>query len=178
MSRIGKLPIQIPGGVTVDLKGTHIKVNGPKGELFMDFNPNMMVKVEDGQLRVTRPNDSPPSRALHGLTRTLINNMVVGVSKGFSKRLEIVGVGYRAELKSNRLVLQLGFSHQIVFVPPPEIKITVEGTNIITVSGIDKSLVGQIAAKIRSFRPPDVYKGKGIRYLGEYVRQKAGKTAG
>lgn len=178
MSRIGKLPIPIPGEVTVDLKGTNIKVKGPKGELSGDFNPNMKLQMEDGQLRVVRANDSPTNRALHGLTRTLINNMVVGVSKGFSKTLEIVGVGYRAEIKSNRLVLQLGFSHQIVLVPPPEIKITVEGINMITVSGIDKYLVGQIAAKIRSFRPPDAYKGKGIRYHGEYVRQKAGKTAG
>lgn len=178
VSRVGRLPVVIPKNVTINLAGNNIEVKGANGQLSMKVHPNMRIEINNDQLKVSRPNDSNMNKSLHGLTRSLINNMIVGVSKGFEKKLEIIGVGYRAEMKSNRLVLQLGFSHQIVFVPPPEIKITVDGTNIITVKGIDRYLVGEIAAKIRSFRPPDPYKGKGIRYVGEYVRQKAGKTAG
>ena len=178
MSRVGKLPIPIPEGVDVVFEKEIVKAKGPKGELFVRVHPNMDVKMEDGRIEVKRPNDQQRNRELHGLTRSLLNNMITGVTNGFEKKLEIIGVGYRAVVKSGRLVLNLGYSHQIVFIPPEEITVSVEGTNLITVSGIDKQLVGEVAAKIRSFRPPEPYKGKGIRYVGEYVRQKAGKTAG
>lgn len=177
MSRVGKRPIDLPEGVEVNIKNGTIVVNGPKGTLSQDVNPSISVKSKDGQLLVTRPNDSKLYKSLHGLYRTLLQNMVQGVTRGFEKKLEIVGVGYKSELKNNRLVLQLGYSHPIVFVAPNDINISVEGNTKISVSGIDKELVGKVAAKIRSFRPPEPYKGKGIKYVDEYVRRKAGKTA-
>jgi large subunit ribosomal protein L6 len=178
VSRIGKNPIAIPDGVEIKVARTKVSVTGPKGSLEREINPDIKVEVKDGQITVARPNDSKYFRSLHGLYRSLINNMVTGVSKSFERRLEIVGVGYRAEMKKDRLNLQLGYSHPIVFIPPEGIDIEVEGQTNVRVSGIDKELVGQVAAKIRSFRPPEPYKGKGIKYAGEQIRRKAGKTAG
>ena len=179
MSRIGRLPIRIPDDVNIDIKGNLITAKGPKGELSVDVNPEMIISFEDGEIVIKRPTDGKTHRELHGLSRSLVNNIVEGVKTGFEKRLEIVGVGYRAELRSaDRLVLSLGFSHQIMFIPPVGIELAVEGNNNIIVRGIRKDLVGQVAAKIRSFRPPEPYKGKGIRYANEVVRKKAGKTAG
>lgn len=177
MSRIGKSPVQIPNKVKVDVTDCKVVVNGPKGTLELNHHPNMKVVVDESEVRVERPSDSKTNRALHGLTRALISNMVVGVSEGFKKTLEIIGVGYRAEMKGKNLQLALGYSHPIILIPPPGITVEVEGTNKLYVSGIDKQLVGEVAAKIRSFRPPEPYKGKGIRYEGEIVRRKAGKTA-
>lgn len=177
MSRIGKQPITIPDKVNFELDGNKIKVTGPKGTLEFEHHPRMTVSVDGSTVRVSRPNDSKTSRALHGLTRALLSNMVVGVSQGFKKSLEVIGVGYRAEMRGKSLQLALGYSHSIVLVPPAGVSIEVEGTNKINVLGIDKQLVGEVAAKIRSFRPPEPYKGKGIRYEGEQVRRKAGKTA-
>lgn len=177
MSRIGKLPVTIPGGVEIKIDNGLVHVKGPKGELREQMNPGMVLEVKDGVLRVERPSDEMQWRALHGLTRTLINNMVVGVSEGFSKTLVIEGVGYRAEKKGRGLQLALGFSHPIYFVPPKEVNIEVPAQNKIVVSGINKVVVGQVAAKLRSFRPPEPYKGKGVRYENETVRRKAGKTA-
>lgn len=177
MSRIGKLPIKIPDKVMVELSGTKISVSGPKGTLDFDHHPKVMVQVEGSEIRVRRSSDSKTNRSLHGLTRALINNMVLGVSKGFKKSLEIVGVGYRAEPRGKNLQLMLGYSHPIVVIPPPGIKLELEGNSKIVVSGINKQLVGEVAAKIRGLRPPEPYKGKGIRYEGEQVRRKAGKTA-
>ncbi|HDI51258.1 MAG TPA: 50S ribosomal protein L6 [Bacteroidetes bacterium] len=176
MSRVGKVPIEIPQGVKIETRESSIKVNGPKGELSRTIDPALTIKIEDGKIYLKRPTDSRYHRSLHGLYRSLIANMVTGVSEGFQKRLEIVGVGYRAEKKGKSLVLQLGFSHPIVFFPPEGIDIVVESPTSIVVNGIDKELVGLVAAKIRSFRPPEPYKGKGIRYAGEYVRKKAGKS--
>lgn len=178
MSRIGKLPIEIPSGVEVKIENGVAKVKGPKGELSTAVSEEMIYKQEGNTLTVERPSDSIRHRSLHGLTRTLIANLVEGVTKGFSKNLEIVGVGYKAEKRGNGLLLTLGYSHPIYFVAPKGIQIDVPGPTKITVSGIDKVLVGQVAAKIRSFRKPEPYKGKGIRYEGEQVRRKAGKTAG
>ena len=178
MSRVGKQPIPLADGVDFRRDGNTIVVKGPKGELSLEIDPNIETKVEDGQIVVKRPSDSKNYRSLHGLYRTLIANMVDGVTKGFEKKLEIRGVGYRAEMRGNRLNLYLGYSHSIVLIPPEGIDIKCESNTSITVSGIDKELVGQVAAKIRSFRKPEPYKGKGIRYVGEYVREKAGKTAG
>ncbi|HHM23411.1 MAG TPA: 50S ribosomal protein L6 [Bacteroidetes bacterium] len=178
MSRIGKAPIPIPDGVTVDIKKNVVTVKGPKGELQQKVHPDIKVKVEDGQVVLKRPTDNRHHRAMHGLYRSLIANMVTGVSAGFERKLEIVGVGYRAEKKGRSVVFSLGYSHPIVFLPPEGIEIAVEGPTNVTVSGIDKQLVGQVAAKIRSFRPPEPYKGKGIRYAGEHIRRKAGKSAG
>lgn len=155
-----------------------IAVKGPKGELRRGFDPRMTVSVDNGALTVKRLNDEKYYRALHGLYRSLINNMVIGVTQGFQKKLEIVGVGFKAEVKNKRLTLQLGYSHPIVFVPPPDIDISCESPTTITVSGIDKELVGQIAAKIRMLKLPEPYKGKGIKYADEVIRRKAGKTAG
>lgn len=177
MSRIGKLPVPIPGGVTVDL-GDSIRVKGPKGELSQAKVDLVDVKIEDGQVIVTRHDDSKPSRANHGLMRSLINNMVVGVTQGFEKKLQIIGVGYRADVKGKNLVMNLGYSHPIEFPIPEGIEIAVDGKqNILSVKGADKQQVGQVAAVIRGYRQPDHYKGKGVRYVDEHVRIKAGKSA-
>lgn len=176
MSRIGRLPVKIPGGVTVEFKDSVLFMRGPKGELSQPIHPDMRVVVESDMIRVERPSDDKYHKALHGLTRSIIQNMVRGVTVGFERKLEIIGVGYRAEVKSRTLVLQLGYSHPIYFIPPKGISIETPTPNNITVKGPDKQQVGQVAAKIRSFRPPEPYKGKGIRLEGEYVRKKAGKT--
>ena len=178
MSRIGRMPIPLPEGVSVDIKGNHVVVKGPKGTLSRDFHPDMEVAVEDGQLSVRRPTEQRHHKALHGLTRALLNNMVLGVTEGFQKQLEVQGVGYRVDLQGDQsLMLQLGFSHNVRIAPPEGIKFDVDSrTKVITVDGIDKELVGQVAAEIRAWRPPEPYKGKGIRYVGEYVRHKAGKA--
>jgi large subunit ribosomal protein L6 len=176
MSRIGKLPIQVPSGVSVTVADSVVRVKGPKGELEQHVLPVVGVKVEDGIVRVERHGDSKPHRSAHGLTRTLVANMVEGVSKGFRTSLEIQGVGYRVNKAGERLNLTLGYSHPISYDPPKGISFAVEGTNKIHVDGIDKQLVGQVAAEIRDLRPPEPYKGKGIRYDGEYVRKKLGKA--
>lgn len=176
MSRIGKLPITIPSGVDVKIDDKNMTVKGPKGSLSHEMPGLISADIEDGSIVVKRRNETKQSRALHGLNRSLIANMVEGVSSGFTKTLEIIGVGYRAEIKGKNLTLSVGFSHPIIFQAPPEIDLAVEGGNRITVSGIDKQLVGQVAAIIRSFKKPEPYKGKGIKYDGEYVRRKAGKT--
>ena len=178
MSRIGRSPITVPNGVKVNINGTTVTVEGPKGKLTQDLHPEMTIKQEDGVLTVERPSDTKEHRSLHGLTRALLNNMVVGVSEGFSKVLEIEGVGYRAETKGNNLVLNVGYSHPVEFEPPtPDISYLVEDRGKkITVSGIDKQILGELCANIRKMRPPEPYKGKGIRYQGEYVRRKAGKA--
>lgn len=178
MSRIGKKPIEIKKGVTVEILDGLIKVKGPKGELTQTYNPKISIKIENNQVVLTRSSDEKQVRALHGLYRVLIQNMIYGVTEGYTKKLEIVGVGYKAEWKGRGLQLALGYSHPIFFIPPKEVKIEVPTPTNIVVSGIDKQLVGQIAAKIRSFRPPEPYKGKGIRYEGEQLIRKAGKTAG
>ena len=178
MSRIGKKPVVIPAGVTVTVaEGNVVTVKGPKGELTNTFNAEMNIKVEGNVLTVSRPTDEAHHRALHGLTRTLINNMVEGVDKGFSKVLEVNGVGYRAEKKGNQLVMRLGYSHEVIMDEIPGITIAVDG-NKITVNGIDKQKVGQFAAEVRGKRPPEPYKGKGIKYTDEVIRRKVGKTGG
>lgn len=181
MSRIGKLPIELPQGVTVDIKDNVVTVKGPKGELKQAVNPNIKVEVKDGVLHVTRPDDSRESRAQHGLYRALINNMVVGVSTGYKKEMEIVGVGYKAEAKGQVLILNLGYSHTIYLQMPPEIKVDAKSERnknpLITLESADKQLIGQVCAKIRSFRKPEPYKGKGIKFVGEVIRRKSGKTA-
>ena len=183
MSRIGKMPIELGSDVKIDVAPNNmVKVKGPKGELALQVDPDITVEVEDGEILVKRPTEQKRHRAMHGLYRSLIDNMVIGVSKGYQKQLEVIGVGYRAEMKGQILELALGFSHPIYFLPPEGITISVEGGGrgknlIITIEGIDKQLVGQVAAKIRALRPPEPYKGKGVRYVGEYVRRKAGKTA-
>lgn len=176
MSRIGKLPVPILDGVKVELKGTRVEVKGPKGSLEQDFDPAITISIEAGQVVVARSSDRPEQRAKHGLTRALINNMVIGVSQGFEKVLEVHGVGYRASMQGKNLNLALGFSHPVTVEPPAGIVFEVEGTNAIKVSGIDKQAVGQAAAKIRAWRKPEPYKGKGIRYRGEHVRRKVGKA--
>jgi len=175
VSRIGRKPIPIPDGVEVAIEKSEVVAKGPHGELRQAFHPDLTVKIEDGQVVVTRPTDNKVHRSLHGLTRTLISNIIEGVKSGFEKKLQIEGVGYRGEVKNNRLTLYVGYSHPVVIVPPEGIKLSVEG-NIITVWGIEKELVGKVAAQIRAVRPPEPYKGKGIRYVGEYVRRKAGKA--
>ena len=178
MSRIGKKPVVIPAGVTVNVaEGNVVTVKGPKGELTNTFNADMMINVEGNVLTVSRPSDEANHRALHGLTRTLIANMVEGVEKGFSKELEVNGVGYRAEKKGNQLVMRLGYSHEVFMDEIPGINIEVSG-NKITIKGIDKQVVGQFAAEVRSKRPPEPYKGKGIKYTTEVIRRKVGKTGG
>jgi large subunit ribosomal protein L6 len=177
MSRIGKQPIAIPDGVTVQADGGRVTVKGPGGTLDERVSPDMRVAIEGGEVRVERPSDEREHRALHGLTRSLIANMVEGVTKGFERKLEIQGVGYRVALKGRDLELQLGFSHPVDFAAPEGIDFEVPAPNRITVKGIDKQLVGETAAKIRKLRKPEPYKGKGIRYEGEYVRKKAGKAA-
>lgn len=176
MSRVGKMPIAVPKGVEVRIDGPRVVVKGPRGELSRDLVPEITVKQEDGQIVVSRPSDQPRHRAMHGLTRTLVANMVAGVSEGFSKTLEMQGVGYRAQMQGKELVLAIGFSHPVQIPPPPNIEFEVEGTSKIIVRGISKEQVGQVAADIRKVRPPEPYKGKGIRYAGEYVRRKAGKA--
>jgi len=176
MSRIGRLPIPIPAGVTVVADGQAISVKGPKGELALVVSKPIEVKIEDGHVLVTRPNDERVSRSLHGLTRTLINNQIIGVTVGYSKGLEIVGTGYRAAQKGTSVEFALGFSHPVVVEPPVGIVLTVESVNKLTVSGIDKQAVGEVAANIRKIRKPEPYKGKGVRYAGEIVRRKAGKS--
>jgi large subunit ribosomal protein L6 len=176
LSRVGKLPIQIPDGITVEKQKNKIFVKGAKGVLEEKIHPDMNIVIEEKSIRIERSGDSLKNRSIHGLTRTLIQNMITGVTEGYGKKLEIVGIGFRAELKGKTLVLQLGYSHPIYFMPPQTISIEVPAPNTIVVKGSDKQLVGQIAAKIRSFRPPEPYKGKGIRYDGEYVRRKAGKA--
>jgi len=178
LSRIGKKPVEIPKGVTVNLDGNQIRVKGPKGELFKSLHPSIKTEIIEGELRVTRPNDMKEMRSLHGLTRALIQNMVVGVTESYKKSLEIVGVGYKAELKGKNLLLNIGYSHPIYFVPPEDVKIEVPAPTQIIISGNDKELVGLVAAKIRSFRKPEPYKGKGIKYSDEHIIRKAGKTAG
>ncbi len=176
MSRIGKKPIEIPSGVEVKIEDHKVVVKGPKGELSLNLRPEVKVEVEDNVLKVKPNLETKKTKAFWGLTRTLIANMIEGVTKGFEKKLEVVGVGYRAELKEGKLVLEVGFSHPVIVEPPEGISFQVE-KNVITVSGIDKQAVGNIAAKIRKIRKPDPYKGKGIRYLGEEVKLKPGKKA-
>ncbi len=176
MSRVGKMPIQIPDGITIEREKNKIVVKGAKGILEEKVHPEMDIIIEEKMIRVERPDNSPGHRSIHGLTRTLIQNMITGLTEGYEKKLEIVGIGFRAELKGKVLVLQLGFSHPIYFVPPETISIEVPAQNTIIIKGVSKQLVGQIAAKIRSFRPPEPYKGKGVRYEGEHVRRKAGKA--
>jgi len=176
MSRIGKMPIAVPAGVTVDITGDTVMVKGPKGELKRTLPGEMIIKQDGGNLTVNRPSDAKKHRAFHGLTRTLLANMVQGVSRGFEKELEIVGVGYRAEKAGDKLVLRLGYAHQAEVKPMPGITLTVEGTNKIKVSGINKEVVGQQAAEIRALRTPDHYKGKGIKYAGERIKLKPGKA--
>ena len=177
MSRIGQNPINIPAGVNIDLKGTLVKVRGQKGSLEYQVHRDMNISEQDGTVLVNRNSDAREQRAIHGTTRQMIHNMVVGVSEGFSKELEIIGVGYQAQVQGTRLRLQLGYSHDIYFDMPEGITVTANRTDV-KVEGIDKQLVGAVAAKIRSFRPPEPYKGKGVRYKGEYVRSKQGKTVG
>ena len=177
MSRIGREPITVPAGVTVTVAaGNVVTVKGPLGELSQTFNSALTIAQDGDKLTVTRPNDEKENRAVHGLTRTLLNNMVVGVTKGFEKKLEIVGVGYRVEKQSGKIVLGLGYSHPVVFEEQNGIKFECPDSTTILVKGIDKQAVGQIAAVIRSKRPPEPYLGKGIKYTGEYIRRKAGKT--
>ena len=177
MSRIGKEPIAVPAGVDVSVDGSRVSVKGPRGQLEQTFHADMRIMLEDGTVRVERPSDERDHRSLHGLTRTLIANMVKGVTQGYEKRLEIVGVGYRAVLKGADLELAVGFSHPVSFRPPEGIEFEVPAPNRIVIRGIDKQLVGEIAANVRKVRKPEPYKGKGIRYEGEHVRKKAGKAA-
>ena len=176
MSRIGKLPVSVPAGVEVKINGSDVSVKGPKGELSYSFSKNLKISQTDEGVVVERPNDERENRALHGLTRTLINNMIVGVTEGYVKTLELQGVGYRASLKGKSLEMTLGFSHPVKVDPPEGIEFECPETTIINVKGIDKQLVGQVAADVRSYRPPEPYKGKGIRYQGEHVRRKEGKA--
>ena len=181
MSRIGNLPIPVPEGVTVEIKGHTVHVKGPLGELSQDVDPDIRVAVDDGQVVVSRPTDQKRHKSMHGLYRSLINNMVEGVSKGFEIKLEFVGVGFRAEAKGQLLEMSIGYSHDIVFELPPEIKVEAKterrSSPIVTLKSHDKQLLGHVAAKIRSLRKPEPYKGKGIRFVGEQIRRKAGKTA-
>ena len=182
MSRIGKLPIAIPSGVTVTVNGNEVVVKGSKGELSLSVNPDIKVEVVDGQVLVTRPTDNKEHRALHGLYRALINNMVIGVSQGYKKEMELVGVGYRANNNGQALELSLGYSHNIVFQLPTEIKVETKSERnknpLIILESADKQLIGQVCSKIRSFRKPEPYKGKGIKFVGEVIRRKSGKSAG
>jgi len=177
MSRIGKMPVSVPPGVEVAIRGSHVSVKGPKGEISRTFHRDMSVSLEDNQLVVTRPTDNRLHRSLHGLTRALLANMVQGVHEGFRKELEIHGVGYRAQVEGEKLVLSVGYSHPVQIEPPPGITLSVDkGSRNIAVEGVDKELVGKVAAEIRAVRKPEPYKGKGIRYTGEHVRRKAGKA--
>ena len=177
MSRIGRAPIAIPAGVEIKVEDNNVvTVKGPKGTLTQQFNPNMAIAMENGELKVTRPNDAKENRALHGLTRTLIHNMVVGVTEGFKKELDVNGVGYRVAKEGSKLVMNLGFSHQVVMEESEGISIEVPNPNKIIISGTDKQRVGQFAAEVREKRPPEPYKGKGIKYADEVIRRKEGKT--
>ena len=176
MSRIGRKPINIPAGVEVKVDGSCVTVKGPKGTLTQKFQPSMNIAVEGAEITVTRPNDEKQNRALHGLSRTLINNMIIGVTEGFKKTLEVNGVGYRVQKQGTNLVMNLGFSHQVIVPETDEIKIEVPAPNKIIINGIDKQKVGQFAAEVREKRPPEPYKGKGIKYIDEVVRRKEGKT--
>ena len=176
MSRIGRLPIAVPAGVNVAIEGRQVTVTGPKGTLSRELHPEMLVQREDENIVVTRPSEQKMHKQLHGLTRTLVNNMVVGVTTGYRKGLEINGVGYRASLVGRKLQLNLGYSHPIEIDPPAGVTFTVETPQKLKVSGIDKEAVGEVAAKIRGLRDPDPYKAKGVKYAGEYIRRKAGKA--
>ena len=176
MSRIGRMPITIPTGVTISIDGNKVTVTGPKGELSRSIEPDMSITQQDNSLIVSRPSDSKVHRSLHGLTRSLLANMVEGVNNGFEKQLEIVGVGYRAEQAGDKLVFRIGYSHTVEVSPLPGVSLAPEGANKIKVMGINKEIVGEMAAKIRAIRPPDAYKGKGIRYAGELVHLKPGKA--
>jgi large subunit ribosomal protein L6 len=176
MSRIGRLPIQVPSGVNVAIEGRHVTVTGPKGELSRELHPDMSVRQEDGTLLVERPSEQKVHKQLHGLTRTLVANMVEGVTNGYRKGLEITGVGYRAQKVGDKLQLSLGYSHPVEITPPAGISFELENPTHLAVVGIDKQLVGEIAAKVRATRKPEPYKGKGVRYAGEQVRRKAGKA--
>lgn len=176
MSRIGKMPVVIPEGVKIEKVGDRLKVSGPKGTLEQAVQPIIGVNIGESEVVMTRPDDKPETRALHGLTRALLNNMVIGVTRGYEKTLEIHGIGYRAKMEGNTLSLQLGYSHPVSVPAPEGIEFSVEGNTTIKVAGIDKQRVGQAAAKIRAWRKPEPYKGKGIRYRNEYVRRKAGKA--
>lgn len=176
MSRIGRMPIPVPPGVAVTINKDEVIVTGPRGELSRRFNPDMFITLLNNNLVVSRPSDSKEHRSLHGLTRSLLSNMVEGVTNAFEKNLEIVGVGYRAEKEGDKLVIRVGYSHPVEVLPLPGVTLAVEGANRIKVTGINKEVVGEMAARIRAIRPPDAYKGKGIRYAGELVRLKAGKA--
>jgi large subunit ribosomal protein L6 len=177
VSRIGRMPVEIPNGVQVDLKGSFVSVSGPKGKLERTFSPSISIEMENNQLLITRSSNAPAQRALHGTTRAVLNNMVVGVSTGFEKVLEYEGVGYRAEMNGPKLVLYLGFSHPIEVEPPEGVSFEVEAkSRQVFVRGFNKEIVGQVAANIRELRPPEPYHGKGIHYLGEYIRRKPGKS--
>ncbi|MBM7588290.1 large subunit ribosomal protein L6 [Bacillus pakistanensis] len=176
MSRVGKKPIEVPAGVTVTIEGSKVTVKGPKGELSRTFNPDIKVELEENIVNITRPSDAKDHRALHGTTRALIANMVEGVSKGFERNLELIGVGYRAQKQGKKLVLNVGYSHPVEIEPEEGIEIDVPANTKVSVKGIDKERVGATAANIRAVRSPEPYKGKGIRYEGEYVRRKEGKT--
>jgi large subunit ribosomal protein L6 len=176
MSRIGRKPVTVPKGVAIDLQGSTVAVKGPRGELRRSLHPEMKLALADGQFTVGRPSEDKRHKSLHGLTRTLVQNMVEGVSKGFSKTLEIQGVGYKAEAKPYGVNLIVGYSHPVKYEAPKGIKISVENNTVVKIEGADKEVVGQVAAELRSVRPPEPYKGKGIRYQGEQVRRKAGKT--
>lgn len=176
MSRIGRLPVAVPAGVTVNIKDNQVSVKGPKGEISQTFVPSMTIKLQDSKLVVERASDTKEDRALHGLTRSLLNNMVTGVTKGWEKGLEIVGVGYRAEKVGDKLVLRVGFSHSVEVTPLPGVTFTLDSPSRVRVLGVNKETVGEMAAELRSIRPPDAYKGKGLRYVGEKVRIKPGKA--
>ena len=176
MSRIGKLPIVVPADVDVKIEGSTVTVKGPKGTLTETYNSAIGIELKEGHINVTRPNDEKEMRSLHGLTRTLINNMIVGVHTGFKKTLEIVGIGYRAEKQGNNLVLKVGYSHDVTMAPPEGITIDVPSPNQVVINGYDKQLVGQFASEVRGVRPPEPYKGKGIKYAEEVVRRKEGKA--
>ena len=177
MSRIGRAPITVPAGVEITLGDNNVvTVKGPKGTLTKQFNANMVIAMDNGVLTVSRPNDSKENRALHGLTRTLVNNMVVGVTEGYKKELDVNGVGYRVAKEGNKLVMNLGYSHQVIMEEKPGITIEVPGPNKIIINGCDKQAVGQFAAEVREKRPPEPYKGKGIKYVDEVIRRKVGKT--
>jgi len=178
LSRIGRMPITVPAGVTVDIRGSSITVKGPKGTLSRDLHPDMQVKLDGNIVTVSRPSDEKNHRSLHGLTRTLVNNMIIGVTEGFKRNLEVNGVGYRAQKQGKQLVMNLGFSHQVIMDEVPGITIEVPAPNKIVISGPDKQQVGQFAAEVREKRPPEPYKGKGIKYAEEYIRRKEGKAGG